>query len=115
MVDALPLRHPCLPDPRLAVAPRSRRHDRGSYGPRRLRLGIEAIEAIRKREQLNSYYLLYATLGEFETRLDNRETAANYFRQALELVTIESEQTFLTKKLRELENCQKISRTQAAR
>ena len=82
------------------------------HGPR---TGIESIEAIHKREQLNSYYLLYATLGEFETRLDNREAAANYFRQALELVTIESEQTFLTKKLRELENCQKIGRTQAAR
>ena len=77
--------------------------------------GIEAIEAIHKREQLNSYYLVYATLGEFETRLDNRKAAANYFRQALELVTIESEQTFLTKKLRELKNCQKIGRTQAAR
>jgi RNA polymerase sigma factor (sigma-70 family) len=82
------------------------------HGPR---TGIEAIEAIHKREQLNSYYLLYATLGEFETRLDNREAAANYFRQALELVTIESEQTFLTKKLRELKNGQKIGRTQAAR
>ena len=82
------------------------------HGPR---TGIESIEAIHKREQLNSYYLLYATLGEFETRLDNREAAAKYFRQALELVTIESEQTFLTKKLRELVNCQKIGRTQAAR
>jgi RNA polymerase sigma factor (sigma-70 family) len=81
------------------------------HGPR---AGIEAIEAIHKREQLSSYYLLYATLGEFEARLDNRQAAANYFRHALDLVTIESEQTFLTKKLRELENCQKSSRTQVA-
>lgn len=81
------------------------------HGPR---AGIEAIEAIHKREQLSSYHLLYATLGEFETRLENYQAAANYFRHALELVTIESEQTFLTKKLRELENCQKSGRTHAA-
>jgi len=78
------------------------------HGPR---AGIEAIEAIHKREQLNSYPLLYATLGEFEARLKNHQAAANYFRQALALVTIESEQTFLTKKLRELENCRKSGRT----
>ena len=67
--------------------------------------GIEAIGKIRKREQLDSYYLLYATLGEFEARLDRHRAAADYFRRALELVTIESEQAFLTKKLRALEDC----------
>ena len=32
------------------------------------RAGIEAVEAIHDRQQLNGYYLLYAVLGEFEAR-----------------------------------------------
>jgi RNA polymerase sigma-70 factor (ECF subfamily) len=51
---------------------------------------------------LNCYYLLYAVLGEFESDLDHRQAALNYFQKALELTTIKSEQTFFTKKLREL-------------
>ena len=69
------------------------------HGPR---AGIEAVEAIRDRQQLNCYYLLYAVLGEFETDLDHRQAALNYFRKALELTTIQSEQMFLSKKLQEL-------------
>jgi RNA polymerase sigma factor (sigma-70 family) len=64
--------------------------------------GIEAVEAIQNREQLNSYYLLYVVLGEFEAHLSNRQAAINYFRKSLELVTIQSEQMFLSKKLQEL-------------
>src|SRR5581483_2279445 len=78
------------------------------HGPQ---AGIDAIEAIDKRAQLESYYLLYAALGEFEARLGRRGAAADYFRRALELVTIESEQVFLTKKLRELE----VAREQSAK
>jgi predicted RNA polymerase sigma factor len=52
---------------------------------------------------LNSYYLLYAVLGEFEADLDNKETAGNYFRKSLELTTIKSEQIFMSKKLKRLE------------
>ena len=37
--------------------------------------GIAAVEAIRDREKLESYHLLYAVLGEFEARL-GRSTAA---------------------------------------
>ena len=66
------------------------------------RAGIEAVEIIHDREQLNCYYLLYAVLGEFEADLDHRQAALNYFQKALELTTIKSEQTFFTKKLREL-------------
>lgn len=71
------------------------------YSPR---AGIEAVEAIRNREQLNSYYLLYAVLGEFEALLGNREAAIKYFRKSLELVTIKSEKKFLSKRLRAFEN-----------
>jgi RNA polymerase sigma-70 factor (ECF subfamily) len=64
--------------------------------------GIEAVEAIQNREQLNSYYLLYVVLGEFEAHLSNRQAAINYFRKSLELATIQSEQMFLSKKLQDL-------------
>jgi RNA polymerase sigma factor (sigma-70 family) len=69
------------------------------HGPR---AGIEAVEAIRDRQQLNCYYLLYAVLGEFEADLDHRQAALNYFRKALELTTMKSEQMFMLQKLQEL-------------
>lgn len=65
--------------------------------------GIEAVEAIQDRQELNSYYLLYAVLGEFEADLGNKEAASNYFRKSLELTTIKSEQIFMSKKLKRLE------------
>jgi len=71
------------------------------HGPR---AGIEAVEAIHDRQQLDCYYLLYAVLGEFEADLDHRQAAMNHFRQALELATMKSEQIFLSKKLQELED-----------
>ncbi len=71
------------------------------HGPR---AGIEAVVAIRNREQLNSYYLLYEILGEFEARLSNRQAAINYFRKSLELATTKSEQMFLSKRFHNLEN-----------
>ena len=71
------------------------------HGPK---AGIEAVEGIRNREQLKSYYLLYAVLGEFEALLNNPKTAINYFRKSLELATIKSEKKFLSKRLRALEN-----------
>jgi RNA polymerase sigma factor (sigma-70 family) len=67
------------------------------------RKGIQAVEAIRNRKQLNSYYLLYAVLGELESRLNNFESAARHLRQAIELVEIKSERAFLSQRLRECE------------
>ena len=64
--------------------------------------GIEAIEGIRNRGQLDSYYLLYAVLGEFETQLHNFQTGAEHFRKALQLTEVKSEQSFLSERLR---NC----------
>lgn len=66
------------------------------------RVGIEAVEIIHDRQQLNCYYLLYAVLGEFEADLDHRQRAMKHFRKALELATMKSEQIFLTKKIQEL-------------
>jgi predicted RNA polymerase sigma factor len=70
------------------------------HGPR---AGIEAVEAIPNREQLNSYYLLYAVLGEFEALLNNPKVVVAYFRKSLELATIKSEKKSLSKRLRSIE------------
>jgi RNA polymerase sigma factor (sigma-70 family) len=66
--------------------------------------GIEAVEAIKKRGELESYYLLYAVLGEFEVQLRHFEAAAGYFRKALQLTELKSERNFLSKKVREIGN-----------
>jgi RNA polymerase sigma-70 factor (ECF subfamily) len=70
------------------------------HGPK---AGIEAVQAIQNRQELTSYYLLYAVLGEFEADLNNKEAAGNYFRKSLELTTIKSEQIFMSKKLEQIE------------
>jgi RNA polymerase sigma factor (sigma-70 family) len=84
------------------------------HGPR---AGIEAVEAMHDREQLDCYYLLYAVLGEFEADLEHREAAMKHFRKALELATMKSEQIFFTRKLQELGDGEgsEIRRTDAAR
>ena len=66
------------------------------HGPR---AGLEAIAAIRDLETLNTYYLLYAVLGEFEARLNHTDAAAGHFRKSIELAEIHSERTFLSKRL----------------
>jgi RNA polymerase sigma factor (sigma-70 family) len=65
--------------------------------------GIEAVQAIQNGSQLNSYYLLYAVLGEFEKQLNNFQTAAEHFRKALQLTELTSEQLFLSKRLEDSE------------
>jgi RNA polymerase sigma-70 factor (ECF subfamily) len=66
------------------------------YGPK---AGLVAVESIPERDKLNSYYLLYAVLGELEAQLENWETAAGHFRKSLTLAEIKSEQAFLSKRL----------------
>ena len=70
------------------------------HGPQ---AGIEAVEAIRNGKQLNSYYLLYAVLGEFENQLNHFPAAIDNFRKALELTELTSEKQFLSKRLQESE------------
>lgn len=62
--------------------------------------GLDAVGAIEDLDKLESYYLLYAALGEFEERLNHLPAAANHFRKALELAELKSEKTFLEKRLR---------------
>jgi len=61
--------------------------------------GIEAVNAIQNLKFLESYYLLYAVLGEFESRLNHTQAAAGHFRKSLQLAEIKSEQSFLAKRL----------------
>ena len=63
--------------------------------------GIAEVNAIRGLNKLESYYLLYAVLGEFESQLGHSETAAGHFRKAMELATLKSEQDFLAKRAQE--------------
>ena len=70
------------------------------HGPK---AGIEAVEGIQNGSQLNSYYLLYAVLGEFEKQLNNFQAAIDNFRKALELTELTSEQLFLSKRLQDSE------------
>jgi RNA polymerase sigma-70 factor (ECF subfamily) len=70
------------------------------HGPQ---AGIQAVESIRDRKSLESFYLLYAVLGVFEAKLNRRNIAANHFRKALELAALASEKKFLSKKLEAFE------------
>ena len=65
------------------------------YGPQ---AGLDAVAAIEDREKLDSYYLLYAVLGEFEAQLNDPLAAAGYFRKSMQLAEIKSEQAFLLKR-----------------
>ena len=66
--------------------------------------GIEAVSGIQNLQSLESYYLLYAVLGEFEARLNHSQAAAVHFRKSLQLAEIKSEQGFLSKRLQACEN-----------
>ncbi len=65
--------------------------------------GLAAVHAIRGREKLESYHLLYAVQGDFEFRLGRKLAAAGFFQRALKLAETKSEQAFLEKRLRECE------------
>jgi RNA polymerase sigma-70 factor (ECF subfamily) len=65
--------------------------------------GIAAVASIRNRDSLNSYYLLHAVLGEFEAQLNRFQAAADHLQKAVQLTQLKSEQSFLSKRLRECE------------
>ena len=70
------------------------------HGPQ---AGIEAVNRIQNLHSLESYYLLHAVLGEFESRLNHAQAAAGHFRKSLQLAEIKSEQAFLAKRLQACE------------
>ena len=67
------------------------------------RAGLEAIENIRNRQRLDSYYLLYAVLAEFESQLSDFPAAADHLRKALQLTEVKSERSLLLNRLRDCE------------
>jgi RNA polymerase sigma factor (sigma-70 family) len=62
--------------------------------------GLHALQQIRDRKKLDSYYLLYAVIGELQMRLNNHKLAAEQFRKSFELSETKSERAFLLKRLR---------------
>jgi len=66
--------------------------------------GLEAVQAIANRKQLESYYLTYAVLGEFESQLGRFEEATAHLRKALQLTELKSERSFLSKRLQEFDS-----------
>jgi RNA polymerase sigma-70 factor (ECF subfamily) len=75
------------------------------HGPQE---GLKTVRAIKDREKLDSYYLLYSVIGELELRLNHREAATEQFRRAFELAETKSERAFLLKRLQE---CEPISKS----
>ena len=69
--------------------------------------GLAAIDPIRKSGQLDSYYLLYAVVGEFEFREGQFNSAASHFRQAIKLTDLKSEKVFLDKRLADCEEARR--------
>jgi predicted RNA polymerase sigma factor len=61
--------------------------------------GLQAVRVVRNLNKLNSYYLLYAVLGEFEMQSGNLQVAVEQFRKSFELAETKSERAFLLKRL----------------
>ena len=72
--------------------------------------GITALESVKGRSEMESYYLLYAVLGDLEARRSNFTAAANHFRQALKQTHTRSEQQFLSNRLANCEEAVKARR-----
>jgi RNA polymerase sigma-70 factor (ECF subfamily) len=70
------------------------------HGPQ---AGLDAVSSITDLRSLQTYYLLHAVLGEFESRLKHFEAAAAEFKKSIALAPLKSEQDFLTKRLRSCE------------
>ena len=68
------------------------------HGPQ---AGLDALDSVRK--DLDSYYLLYAVLGELEAKLNHASAAASHFRRSLDLAELKSEQIFLSGRLQACE------------
>lgn len=71
------------------------------HGPQ---AGLDAMKDIEDLDKLESYYLLYAAMGEFEERLNHLPAAAAHFRKAMELAELKSEKDFLAKRI---ETCER--------
>lgn len=57
------------------------------------------LQKLEEGGELNNYYLLPATLGEFYARIGNREAARKYLEAALNLTKAKAEQNLLMRKI----------------
>lgn len=68
------------------------------------RAGLQAVAEIQNKKPIRSYYLLHAVLADFNLELGNLQEASDHLLKALSLTRLESEQTFLRRKLRRCED-----------
>lgn len=71
------------------------------HGPEK---GIAELETLLAHSPLDSYYLTHAMLGEFECQRKDIKVAEKHFQEALQFTEMESERTFLGKRLRECQS-----------
>ncbi len=67
-------------------------------------IGLELVEALLSRDQLEDYHFIHAAKAGFYRRLGQVDQAATAYRQALKLVQQEPERRFLQKRLIQLQN-----------
>jgi RNA polymerase sigma-70 factor, ECF subfamily len=67
-----------------------------------LEAGLERIGALKRRGELDRYYLLWAAEADLLRRLGRPAAAADSYRRALTLVTNEAERRFLRRRLAEV-------------
>jgi RNA polymerase sigma-70 factor (ECF subfamily) len=65
--------------------------------------GLDAVAAIPNLQSLETYHLLHAVLGEFESRLNHPQKAAAHFQKSFDLADLKSERAFLAARLRACE------------
>jgi RNA polymerase sigma-70 factor (ECF subfamily) len=70
--------------------------------------GLELVEAIQSRGDLVDYHLSHAAKGDFCRRLGRIKQARESYQRALELAKQEPERRFLERRLKELDESQKI-------
>ena len=68
------------------------------------RAGLEAIDAILERGELQDYYLLHSARGDFFRRLGEIEEARSSYEKALSFTRLEPARRFFQKRLNELSN-----------
>ncbi len=66
--------------------------------------GLHLLDELEKRAELRGYYLLPAARGDMARRLERWSAAAEAYRQAISLVTNETERRFLARRLAEAES-----------
>ncbi len=66
--------------------------------------GLQLIEAIRVREALDEYHLMWSARADLLRRLKRWDEAAESYRRALALVTADPERRFLQRRLSEVES-----------